>query len=316
MTSPRIIVAGGVNLDTTFEVRVLPTEGQSVPATGTYSSIGGKGLNQVLAASRAGVPAAIIGATGSDRGSRTIRAFLEDEDINTEFLLHIEGARTGKAIIVLDRNARNLIIGEPGANVLPEPEMIREMTNAWNGWKGVHFVAANGEAPKALVLALFDAAREKGIPTAWNPSPMPANPAPLLRGTDILVLNQTEAVELAGAKGDPETLASELRSRGPCEVVLTLGEEGCVIAHDELMRLPARAVEAIDPTAAGDTFLGYFLAGRSQGASSRKAAEVASVAASICVQKKGAAKTIPIRDTVLKALAAGVFSGSRRKCLG
>ena len=305
MSGPSIIVAGGVNFDTTFEVRTLPTEGQSVSASGTYTSIGGKGLNQALAARRAGVGVAIIGATGDDAASRTIRAFLESEHIDTEFLLRIEGARTGQAIIVLDDNARNLIIGESGANVLAEPALIRAMANAWDGWRQVDFVAANGETPKALVQALFDAARDRGIPTAWNPSPMPDDPAPVLRRTDILVLNRSEGIELAGADGEPDTLASTLRALGPREVVLTLGEKGCVVVGENIVRVPAREVHAVDPTAAGDTFLGYFLASRSRSASSREAAEIASMAASICVQHKGAATTIPDRESVFDALHDG-----------
>ena len=302
MYSPNIIVVGGVNLDTTFEVRVLPTEGQSVSATGTYTSIGGKGLNQALAARRAGVPVAIIGTTGDDTDSRTIRAFLATEDVNTEFLLQIKSASTGRAFIVLDRNARNLIIGQSGAKILPETDLIQDITNAWDGWKGVDFLAANGETTSSFVRALFDAAREKEIPTAWNPSPMPPDPDPLLRRTDILVLNRTEAIELTGADHPPDTLASKLRATGPREVVLTLGEEGCVLVHDEIYHVPARAVQALDPTAAGDTFLGYFLASRSQGCSCREAAIIASTAASICVQKKGAATTIPKHESVMETL--------------
>lgn len=203
---------------------------------------------------------------------------------------------------MLDSNARNLIIGESGANLLPEPALIRQMANAWEGWKEVDFVAANGETPNALVQALFDAARDRGIPTAWNPSPMPDDPTPLLRRADILVLNRSEAIELAGADDDPDALATGLRALGPREIVLTLGERGCVLATDDIIRVPARDVRAIDPTAAGDTFLGYFLATRSRGASSREAAEIASVAASVCVQGKGAATTIPHRESVSKLL--------------
>ena len=304
MYSPNIIVVGGVNVDTTFEVRVLPAEGQSVSATGSYTSIGGKGLNQALAARRAGVPVAIIGATGDDDGGQMIRNFLAAEDINTEFLLQVGGASTGRAFIVLDQDARNLIVGQSGARIHPEADLIQDITNAWGGWKGVDFVAANGETTSSFVREIFDAAREKEILRAWNPSPMPTDPAPLLRRTDILVLNQTEAIELTGVDRSPETLASELRAIGPREVVLTLGEEGCVLVNHETVHVPARAVQARDPTAAGDTFLGYYLASRSQGRTCREAAEIASAAASLCVQEKGAATTIPRRDSVVATLSA------------
>lgn len=304
MYSPKIIVVGGVNVDTTFEVRVLPAEGQSVSATGSYTSIGGKGLNQALAARRAGVPVAIIGATGDDDGGQMIRNFLAAEDINTEFLLQIDGASTGRAFIVLDQNARNLIVGQSGARILPEAPLIQDITNAWEGWRGVDFVAANGETTSSFVREIFDTARNKEILTAWNPSPMPTDPAPLLRRTDILVLNQTEASELLGVDRSPETLASELRAISPREVVLTLGEEGCMLVNDEIVHVPARAVQARDPTAAGDTFLGYFLSSRSRGCTFREAAEIASTAASLCVQEKGAAATIPRRESVLETLTA------------
>lgn len=297
MRSPTILVAGGVNLDTTLLVRTLPTEGQSVSATGSYRAIGGKGLNQALAARRAGAEVAMVGATGNDAPGREIRSFLVSEGVNIEYLIEIEAAHTGQAIIVLDSQANNLIVGELGANLLLEPGLVQGIWNAWNNWKDVRFVAANGEGPDMIVQRLFDQARSRSIQSLWNPSPMPEDPESLLERTDVLIANRSEAEELGGRGGGLRNLMRRLLETGPSEIIVTLGEEGCVIANkEEITSLSARSVDAVDPTAAGDTFLGYFLASRANGASTTEAARVASFAASICVQTKGAARSIPHRD--------------------
>ena len=295
--SPTILVAGGVNLDTTLLVRTLPTAGQSVSATGSYRAIGGKGLNQALAAQRAGADVAMVGATGDDAPGREIRSFLVSEGINIEYLIEIEGAHTGQAIIVLDSRANNLIVGELGANLLLEPGFVQGIWNDWNNWKDIKFVAANGEGPDMIVQRLFDQARNRDIQTLWNPSPMPKDPESLLGRTDVLIANRSEAEELVGRGGGLRNLMRGLLETGPSEIIVTLGEEGCVIANVEgITSLSARSVDAVDPTAAGDTFLGYFLASRANSASTIEAARVASFAASICVQTKGAARSIPHRD--------------------
>ena len=300
---PRIIFAGGVNLDTTLLVRALPTEGQSVSTVGKYTAIGGKGLNQALAAQRAGARVAIVGATGDDDAGRTIRAFLAEEGINIEYLVEIGGAETGRAIIVLDPHARNLIVGELGANLLLEPDMVHRVEGAWGGWDRVQYIAANGEAPVDLLQKLFDLARSRNIQTVWNPSPMPEDPEPFLRRTDVLIVNRSEAEELAGTTAPMVAVLDRLHDLGPSEVIVTLGENGCIVgAGGKNNAYPARAVDAVDPTGAGDTFLGYFLASRTQGASIGEAAEIATVAASICVETNGAAKSIPRRGQVDSAL--------------
>ena len=304
---PQIIFAGGVNQDTTLLVRALPTEGQSVSTTGKYTAIGGKGLNQALAARRAGAQVAIVGATGDDAAGRSIRTYLAEEGVNIEYLVEIAGAETGQAIIVLDPQARNLVVGELGANLLLDPSMVHRVERAWDNWDRVQFVSANGEAPVDLLHMLFDLARSRNIQTVWNPSPMPEDPERVLRRTDVLIANRSEAEELAGTTATMAAAVDRLRDLGPSEVIVTLGESGCIVgAGGENIAYPARAVDSVDPTGAGDTFLGYFLASRTSGASTGEAAVNAMVAASICVEMKGAAKSIPRRGQVDKARSGTV----------
>jgi ribokinase len=295
-----IVVAGGVNIDTTYLVEKLPSEGETVSASGRKQSLGGKGLNQAVAARRAGASVAIVGATGAGPGGKEIREFLVNEGIEIQLLSELPNAKTGRAIIAVDPDANNLIIVDLGANLQADATMVDQLRDAWSG---IQFVVANGEAPEMLVESLFIAARQNEVTTVWNPSPMPSDPSIVLRHTDVLVVNQSEANHLGGESQNIESLVDTLAKSGPSEIVLTLGADGCVVHHKgELHRITAPLVNAVDPTAAGDTFLGYYLAERVQGSTPQQAAKIATVAASICVQSHGAATSIPRRFDISEEL--------------
>lgn len=291
MDAVTIIVAGGVNIDTTYHVANLPREGETIFSTNTASSLGGKGLNQAVAAQRAGAHVAILGTVGADQAGTDIRGFAKREGIETSLLRQASGESTGSAIIAVDAAANNMIIVDSGANKLTnfsvEDVPLSDLPNA-------SYVVANCEAPIAVITTLFEFAKRAGISTAWNPSPVPADSAPLLLLTDVLVLNETEATAIHSDGGPPEHLVQMIAKRGPREVVLTLGASGALVYADGVLeRVPAEAARAVDPTAAGDTFLGYYIASRAKRQSPIDSARNAGAAAALCVQRQGAVNAIP-----------------------
>ena len=296
MPMPSVLVAGGVNMDTTYKVDSLPKPGETVNTIGKSQAIGGKGLNQALAARRAGSDVGIVGSVGDDTEGRVIREFLESEGISCDSLSLLPDTDTGRAIILVDDDAENLIIVDLGANLETDADIVEQLGD---DWRGVRAVVANGETPANVVEALFEGARTRSVKTVWNPSPMPKDIATPLGLTDLLIVNHTEAAYLAGRDATPVELGQALVRMGPVEVVVTLGKEGSQICNrQESIKIPALEVDAVDPTAAGDTFLGYYVSSRLEGADSSDAALTASAAAALCVQCMGASDAIPTRDLV------------------
>ncbi len=296
MPMPRVLVAGGVNMDTTYRVGALPKAGETVNTVSKSQAIGGKGLNQALAVRRAGAEVGIVGSVGDDVAGQDIREFLLAEGISCEFLSVLPDTDTGRAIILVGDDAENLIVVDLGANLETAVDVVGQLGNTWHG---IRIVVGNGEAPAQVVRALFKAARAKSATTVWNPSPMPDDVEELLTLTDTLVVNRTEAAHLVGRDATAVDLGQALVRLGPPEVVVTLGDRGCQICNRrESILVPALAVDAVDPTAAGDTFLGYYVSLRLEGFEACKAAEIASQAAALCVQRIGASDAIPTRDAL------------------
>jgi ribokinase len=293
---PSVLVAGGVNMDTTYRVDSLPKPGETVNTIGKSQAIGGKGLNQALAVRRAGSDVGIVGSVGDDADGHVIREFLEVEGISCDLLSVLPDTDTGRAIILVDNDAENLIIVDLGANLETNENIVEQLGKSWSG---VRAVVANGETPADVVRELFEEARTRSVTTIWNPSPMPKDVATLLGLADTLIVNFTEAAQLVGRDATPVELGQALVRKGPVEVVLTLGKEGSQICtRSESTRIPAPEVDAIDPTAAGDTFLGYYVSSRLEGLDPSAAALTASKAAALCVQCMGASDSIPTRDLV------------------
>ena len=296
MPMPRVLVAGGVNMDTTYRVASLPMPGATVNTVGKSQAIGGKGLNQALAVRRAGTDVGIVGSVGEDSEGRRIREFLNAEGISCDSLASLPGSDTGKAIILVDGEAENLIIVDLGANLETDASIVARLEGTWDS---VRAVVANGETPIDVATVLFEEARKRSVTTVWNPSPMPEEVVTLLGLTDTLIVNQTEAAHLACCDATPVELGQTLIRMGPAEVVVTLGNDGSQICtRHASIKIPAVEVDAVDPTAAGDTFLGYYVSSRLEGLDPSEAAHTASKAAAQCVQCMGASDAIPTRDSV------------------
>ena len=290
-TTRHIVVMGGVNLDTTYYVDTLPREGETLFSSRQESAIGGKGLNQALAAGRAGAPVELVGMVGADEAGEQIREFLAEEGLGVDSLLVSLERPTGHAAITVDAMANNTIVVAPGANADLDPSCV---DSSFPVWRDCAILLANGESPNDAVNAAFFDAKRRGVTTVWNPSPMVPKPDCILRNTDVLAVNESEALDLVGFRDTSAETAVALSELGVEEVLLTLGIDGCiVIADGDQFRIPVLPVNAVDPTAAGDTFLGFYLANRLFERGRDVSAAMAAVAAALCVQSSGASTAIP-----------------------
>ena len=230
---------------------------------------------------------------------------LEKAGVDTSCVRIRSDVRTGNAIIQNDKEGDNCILLYGGANQAIARDQIDEVLA---GFREGEFLVIQNEINELPYLAAQ--AHEKGLKIVLNPSPMDDKIFQLpLDLVDYFLLNETEALELLKKDGSPENrnmdeLAAELLTRFPkAVIVLTIGSDGAIFASSQKQfRQPSFPVKAVDTTAAGDTFSGYFIAGILEGMTEEKAMEMAARAAAIAVTRSGAAPSIPERSEVEAAL--------------
>jgi ribokinase len=291
-----IVVVGSANMDLVVRQARLPRPGETMFGSDFSTVPGGKGLNQAVAAARAGGSVAFVGAVGDDGFGADLRAQFAADGIDTAAVRTVD-APTGTAHISVVDGGENSIVVVSGANAAVEglDETDRAVIAA------SRYVVAQFERPLPLVRAAFVAAREAGAVTVLTPAPV-LHAGDLLELTDILVPNAGEACELAGV--DDPTEAALALSRRAGTVVMTRGPEGALIARggEILAEVPSRRVEAVDTTAAGDTFVGTLVTRLAAGDGLEDAARTAAVAASLSVTRAGATTSMPTWDEIAAAL--------------
>ncbi|MEE9248630.1 MAG: ribokinase [Dehalococcoidia bacterium] len=303
MAAKPVVVAGSVNMDLVINVDRMPRPGETVLGGRLQYIPGGKGLNQAIAARRLGDgPVTLIGKVGEDAFGDTLLEFLHSQDLGLGGVTRAP-APTGIALITVDATAENAIVVVPGANFTLRPEDIDAMKGAVSK-AGV--VVAQLEIPVPAVRRLFSMAREEGATTILNAAPAAEVPLKLLTLVDYLCVNETELAAMARLGRAPQELddivaaARGLRSRGAGCVIVTLGARGSVtLADGQVIVIEGRKVAAIDPTGAGDCFVGGLAARLSAGTHLREALGFANYAAALSVERVGASSSIPHRSEVL-----------------
>ncbi len=290
--SAQIINFGSLNLDTVLSVPHIARPGETISAQKVESFCGGKGFNQTIALIRAGCQVYHAGKLGT--GGEPLRAALEENGADCRYLLSSLG-RTGSAVIQRADSGENCIVLDGGSNQEITQEEIDAVLE--------HFF------PEDVLVCqneishlpyLLKAASRRGMRVALNPSPIdPELLACDLSGVTWLILNEIEGEGFTG-KTDPQEVASALLARYPhMKVVLTLGGEGSVYADKEqCCRCIAVPISVVDTTAAGDTFLGYFLAAVLAGEQPEAALKRASHASSLAISVPGALPSIPTAQAV------------------
>ena len=296
--SPSIVVLGSVNADLVLRCAHLPGPGETVPGEDFQTLPGGKGANQAVACARLGGSVAFVGCVGGDAFGQQAREAMEREGINTTYLRTLAGERTGVAMIMVDaRTSQNSIALAAGANASLG---VTQVEAAAPAIQRASMLVCQLESPLPAVSHAIGIARRHGVPVLLNPAPAQPLPPELLAQVDILVPNETEAMQLAGlapdARFDAAELAQRLRAQGPGTVILTLGGDGvCVATAQGVQRFEAPRVRAVDTTGAGDTFIGAFSVALCEGQAMADAIAFAQRAASISVTRPGAMAAMPTR---------------------
>nr|MBR4280998.1 ribokinase [Clostridia bacterium] len=284
----KMVVFGSLNIDKVYSLEEFVRPGQTISASKMEQFCGGKGFNQAVALSRAGNEVFFAGAVGQDGGM--LLDALDANGINRDCVKVTEGG-TGHAIIQLDKKGGNCIIILAGANgEITEADVDTTLENFGEG----DLIVLQNEI--SCVPYILRRAHEKDMIVAFNPSPYDAKIAGCdLSCVDYLLVNEVEGSEMAGCS-DANAILDTLHSRYPeLNIVLTLGGEGSVYQNRYGARFTCgvHKVEAVDTTAAGDTFTGFFLSEILRYGDEAQALRTAAVAAGIAVSRKGAEPSIP-----------------------
>ncbi|HXH34182.1 MAG TPA: ribokinase [Plantibacter sp.] len=290
-----IVVLGSANMDLVVRQPRLPHPGETISGLAFTTIPGGKGLNQAIAAARAGASVSFLGAVGRDVFGSELRDCLQRDGIDVRGLQDVD-VDTGTAHVSVVDGGENAIVVVPGAN-----DSITALSDvAKKQIREARFLLAQFERPTALILEAFRLAKEAGVTTVLTPAPVREISEELMTLVDVLVPNAQEACELAGVS-DEETAATHL-SRSVGLVVMTRGSRGALVAKEgELIRtVPALPTRPVDTTAAGDTFVGALVAILVEGMPLEHALSAATAAASISVTREGASTSMPTRAEILE----------------
>ena len=287
----RIITLGSLNLDFTYQLPKPLEVGETLSSLSYRCGAGGKGANQSIAAARAGAEVYHAGRIGHD--GALLRRTLADSGVKLDFLEEVE-TPTGHAVVLINDAGDNSIVLYGGANRTIDETFIDRVTSAAN--PGDILLLQN---EVTCISHAMEAGRKAGMRVAFNFAPFDPKLAPELPLSlcDFLFLNRIEEGGIAG-KSDVEEILETLSRRFPeTELVLTLGPEGAVALTPAGERFHADSprVEVVETTAAGDTFIGYYLAAVLDGFDTGRALERACRAAALCCSRAGAAESIPTR---------------------
>jgi len=298
MQSKKIVVVGSCNTDMVIKADRLPVPGETILGGTFFMNPGGKGANQAVAASRMGGNVTLISKTGNDVFGKQSVMLYTSENIKTDYIFSDPKHPSGVALITVDSQGENCIVVASGANAYLSP---LDIDKASAEIENSDLVLMQLEIPIETVEYVAAMASKKGIKVILNPAPARALSDNLLKNLYIIIPNKSEAEILSGIKvSDIESAkqaADIISAKGVDIVVITLGSQGALIKeYNEYLFVEAFKVDALDTTAAGDTFCGAFCVGLSEGRTIPDAVKLAARAAAITVTHMGAQASIPYRS--------------------
>ncbi len=293
----RILVAGSTNTDMVIQASHFPKPGETVIGRNFFVNPGGKGANQAVAAARLGGSVLFLGKTGNDQFGKQNLEKLENEGVNTTYMLRDNHQPSGIALITVNDAGENSIVVASGANATLLPKDFMESPEII---EASCIVLLQLEIPLETVEHIASLAFKKGAIVILNPSPVRVLSSQLLSCISILVANTTEAESLSGLKvidlQSAQDAAYKIREKGVKNVIITLGKTGALILHNTTLKLvESPVVNAIDSTAAGDVFIAALAVGLSEGKNILKSCEFVVKAAAISVTRLGAQSSAPFR---------------------
>ena len=320
----KILNIGSINNDNVYQVPHFVQPGETLIASNVERFAGGKGFNQSVAVARAvaGLPDSVrpqvfhLGHVGAD--GAWLVDFLRAEKVNVDFVTALDDVATASATIQVDPSGQNCILISSGANMRITADDVRAALGSLAIGPGDVVLLQNETSATADIIRL---AAATGATVAFNAAPMTPQVLTLpLECVSLFIVNELEGAALAEMPAETEggVLLEALRRRFPnADVVLTLGANGAMYGtrDDRVLStaVPARTVRAIDTTAAGDTFIGYFLAARAAGLDNLHILDRASAASAVCVSRKGAAPSIPFPDELALPWDRALLHGATDK---
>lgn len=302
MEKNRILVIGSSNTDMTVRSATLPKPGETVLGGDFRMGPGGKGANQAVAARLLGGEVTFVCKLGRDMFGEGASKHYESCGLDTSKILWSDKP-SGVALITVDSKAENSIVVASGANA---DMTVSDIDSVADIIKSSGILLLQLEIPMDAVVHAAEIAYNAGVQVVLNPAPAAVLPAELLKCVSILIPNETEASAISGIDiNNFETAAAaaeRLKGVGVREVIITMGSRGSVVCDGDCTFVPAVKVNAVDTTAAGDTFCGGVCVALSEGKDLLEAVKFATAASSIAVQRPGAQDSIPNRCEVDKLL--------------
>lgn len=304
---PKICVVGSSNMDLVVKSPRLPAPGETILGGDFLMVPGGKGANQAVAAARLGAEVYFIARLGDDIFGTQLLNNFKEAGVNTGFLTRTSETPSGIALITVDKTGNNVIVVAPGANRMLSPQ---DVGKAKSAVASCGALVAQLEIPLETVEFAAGFAKKFKIPFILDPAPAQKLRPKLLKMTDVIKPNETEAGILTGIevinRKTARKAARNLLERGVKTVVLTMGAKGFLLVNDEIDEFfPAKKVKAVDSTAAGDAFTGSFAFCIAQGRTLLEAALFANNVAALSVTRMGAQSSMPDMKEVEKFIKSG-----------
>lgn len=292
----KLAVVGSINIDQTVTAERIPLKGETLPGGNLRYIPGGKGANQAVAMAKLGARVEMFGCVGDDENGRKMVANLAANGVETGHIKVAAGVPTGIAIITVGDHDNTIIVVE-GANGLVDRAYIDSVKDVLLGYD---MVALQHEIPLDTVHYVVDLCAEHGIPVLLNPAPAAGVPMDIIEKVTYLTPNEHEAVLIFGKERSTE----ELLKAYPEKLIITQGSRGVSVglAGGKVLNVPARKVEVVDTTGAGDTLNGAFCVKIVQGCGIVEALQYANAASSLSIGKFGAQSGMPTAEELAKLL--------------
>ena len=294
-----ICVIGSLNMDLVVNVDTMPKPGQTIIGSNFKEVPGGKGANQAVAMARLNGNVSMIGKVGEDGFGQTLINSLKNDKVDTTYIQTSKGA-TGVALITVDKNAQNSIVVSPGANFEVKED---DIDNNIEAIKNSDIVVLQLETPLNTIKYALNKAKELNKYTILNPAPAVKLDDEIIKNVDLLTPNETELEIISGVsietEEDIQKAAQIMIEKGVKELIVTLGSKGSLyINKEKSMFKKAYKVEAVDTTAAGDSYTGALAVALSQDKNIEDAMDFASKVGALSVLKEGAQSSLPTLNDV------------------
>ena len=294
-----ICVIGSLNMDLVVNVDTMPKPGQTIIGSNFKEVPGGKGANQAVAMARLNGNVSMIGKVGEDGFGQTLINSLKNDKVDTTYIQTSKGA-TGVALITVDKNAQNSIVVSQGANFEVKED---DIDNNIEAIKNSDIVVLQLETPLNTIKYALNKAKELNKYTILNPAQAVKLDDEIIKNVDLLTPNETELEIISGVsietEEDIQKAAQIMIEKGVKELIVTLGSKGSLyINKEKSMFKKAYKVEAVDTTAAGDSYTGALAVALSQDKNIEDAMDFASKVGALSVLKEGAQSSLPTLEDV------------------